>query len=76
MEGIPCYPTHDLHQRVTGGLHQGWLCESQRLSSPLIQDRGWTACSFVVVYKVLERMGYYGILTNLVLYLTTHMLCT
>ncbi|KAK9087805.1 hypothetical protein Syun_030199 [Stephania yunnanensis] len=31
---------------------------------------GWTACSFVVVYEVFERMAYYGIATNLVLYLT------
>ncbi|KAL5713769.1 hypothetical protein ACHQM5_015817 [Ranunculus cassubicifolius] len=32
---------------------------------------GWTACSFVVVYEVFERMAYYGISSNLVLYLTT-----
>ncbi|XP_034685715.1 protein NRT1/ PTR FAMILY 5.2-like [Vitis riparia] len=31
---------------------------------------GWTACSFVVVYEVFERMAYYGISTNLVIYLT------
>ncbi|XP_051127640.1 protein NRT1/ PTR FAMILY 5.2-like isoform X2 [Andrographis paniculata] len=31
---------------------------------------GWTACSFVVVYEVLERMTYCGISSNLVLYLT------
>ncbi|PPR91998.1 hypothetical protein GOBAR_AA28696 [Gossypium barbadense] len=31
---------------------------------------GWTACSFVVVYEVFERMAYYGISSNLVLYLT------
>ncbi|XP_022749005.1 protein NRT1/ PTR FAMILY 5.2-like [Durio zibethinus] len=31
---------------------------------------GWTACSFVVVYEVFERMAYYGISTNLILYLT------
>lgn len=30
---------------------------------------GWTACSFVVVYEVFERMAYYGISANLVLYL-------
>ncbi|CAN1144962.1 Protein NRT1/ PTR FAMILY 5.3 [Linum perenne] len=31
---------------------------------------GWRACSFVVVYEVFERMAYYGISTNLVIYLT------
>ncbi|KAF4358203.1 hypothetical protein F8388_009486 [Cannabis sativa] len=30
----------------------------------------WTACSFIVGYEVFERMAYYGISTNLVLYLT------
>ncbi|XP_059448001.1 protein NRT1/ PTR FAMILY 5.2-like [Corylus avellana] len=31
---------------------------------------GWTACSFIVVYEVFERMAYYGISSNLILYLT------
>ncbi|KAH7843973.1 hypothetical protein Vadar_023020 [Vaccinium darrowii] len=31
---------------------------------------GWKACSFVVVYEVFERMAYYGISSNLILYLT------
>ncbi|KAK4253370.1 hypothetical protein QN277_010689 [Acacia crassicarpa] len=31
----------------------------------------WKACSFVVVYGVFERMAYYGISSNLILYLTT-----
>ncbi|KAL5990390.1 hypothetical protein ACLOJK_011290 [Asimina triloba] len=30
----------------------------------------WTACSFIVGYEVFERMAYYGIATNLILYLT------
>ncbi|KAI6705362.1 hypothetical protein NL676_008324 [Syzygium grande] len=30
----------------------------------------WTACSFIVVYEVFERMAYYGISSNLVMYLT------
>ncbi|XP_062023150.1 protein NRT1/ PTR FAMILY 5.2-like [Rosa rugosa] len=30
----------------------------------------WTACSFIVGYEVFERMAYYGIATNLVVYLT------
>ncbi|KAJ4822763.1 hypothetical protein Tsubulata_004155, partial [Turnera subulata] len=30
----------------------------------------WKACSFIVGYEVFERMAYYGISTNLVLYLT------
>ncbi|KAK6940629.1 LOW QUALITY PROTEIN: Proton-dependent oligopeptide transporter family [Dillenia turbinata] len=31
----------------------------------------WRACSFVVAYEVFERMAYFGIATNLVLYLAT-----
>ena len=31
---------------------------------------GWRACSFIVVYEVFERMAYYGISSNLVLYMT------
>ncbi|XVF38508.1 hypothetical protein REPUB_Repub20aG0108000 [Reevesia pubescens] len=34
------------------------------------QRGGWRACSFVVVYEIFERMAYYGISSNLVLYLT------
>lgn len=34
------------------------------------QRGGWTACSFVVVYEIFERMAYYGISSNLILYLT------
>ncbi|CAA0818232.1 Protein NRT1/ PTR FAMILY 5.2 [Striga hermonthica] len=30
----------------------------------------WTACSFIVVYEVFERMAYYGISSNLFIYLT------
>ncbi|WRX08819.1 Proton-dependent oligopeptide transporter family - like 2 [Theobroma cacao] len=30
----------------------------------------WKACSFIVGYEVFERMAYYGIASNLVLYLT------
>ncbi|EXB53513.1 Peptide transporter [Morus notabilis] len=29
----------------------------------------WKSCSFIVAYEVFERMAYYGIATNLVLYL-------
>ncbi|KAF5176813.1 NRT1/ PTR FAMILY 5.2 [Thalictrum thalictroides] len=41
--------------------------------NPILRSKrgGWTACSFVVVYEVFERMAYYGISSNLVLYLTT-----
>uniref|UniRef100_A0A1J3DMA1 Protein NRT1/ PTR FAMILY 5.2 n=1 Tax=Noccaea caerulescens TaxID=107243 RepID=A0A1J3DMA1_NOCCA len=31
----------------------------------------WKACSFVVLYEVFERMAYYGISSNLVIYMTT-----
>ncbi|KAM0949353.1 putative proton-dependent oligopeptide transporter family, MFS transporter superfamily [Dioscorea sansibarensis] len=39
---------------------------------PILRSKsgGWTACTFVVVYEVFERMAYYGISSNLVLYLT------
>ncbi|KAJ1694002.1 hypothetical protein LUZ63_010700 [Rhynchospora breviuscula] len=40
--------------------------------NPVLRSKrgGWTACSFVVGYEVFERMAYYGISSNLVLYLT------
>lgn len=40
--------------------------------NPILRSKrgGWTACSFVVVYEVFERMAYYGISTNLFIYLT------
>uniref|UniRef100_A0ACD5Z8A3 Uncharacterized protein n=2 Tax=Avena sativa TaxID=4498 RepID=A0ACD5Z8A3_AVESA len=43
--------------------------------NPILRSKrgGWRACSFVVVYEVFERMAYYGISSNLVLYLTTEL---
>ncbi|XP_048235250.1 protein NRT1/ PTR FAMILY 5.2 [Ricinus communis] len=40
--------------------------------NPVLRSKrgGWKACSFIVVYEVFERMAYYGISSNLVLYLT------
>lgn len=40
--------------------------------NPVLRSKrgGWRACSFVVVYEVFERMAYYGISSNLVVYLT------
>ncbi|XP_057783531.1 protein NRT1/ PTR FAMILY 5.2-like [Salvia miltiorrhiza] len=40
--------------------------------NPVLRSKrgGWTACFFVVVYEVFERMAYYGISTNLFIYLT------
>lgn len=40
--------------------------------NPILRSKrgGWTACSFVIVYEVFERMAYYGISSNLILYLT------
>ncbi|GMP55915.1 hypothetical protein CsSME_00020577 [Camellia sinensis var. sinensis] len=40
--------------------------------NPILRSKrgGWKACSFVVVYEVFERMAYYGISSNLVVYLT------
>ncbi|KVH91021.1 protein NRT1/ PTR FAMILY 5.2-like [Cynara cardunculus var. scolymus] len=41
--------------------------------NPILRSKrgAWTACSFVVVYEVFERMAYYGISSNLIIYLTT-----
>lgn len=40
--------------------------------NPVLRSKrgGWTACWFVVVYEVFERMAYYGISSNLIVYLT------
>ncbi|KAK4421799.1 protein NRT1/ PTR FAMILY 5.2 [Sesamum alatum] len=40
--------------------------------NPILRSKrgGWTACSFIVVYEVFERMAYYGISSNLFIYLT------
>ncbi|XP_019180093.1 PREDICTED: protein NRT1/ PTR FAMILY 5.2-like [Ipomoea nil] len=40
---------------------------------PVLRSKtgGWKACSFIVVYEVFERMCYWGISSNLVLYMTT-----
>ncbi|KAM0932271.1 putative proton-dependent oligopeptide transporter family, MFS transporter superfamily [Dioscorea sansibarensis] len=40
---------------------------------PCFRSRGgrWKACSYIVGYEVFERMAFYGIGANLVLYLTT-----
>ncbi|XP_019449956.1 PREDICTED: protein NRT1/ PTR FAMILY 5.2-like [Lupinus angustifolius] len=39
---------------------------------PVLKSKrgGWKACSFLVVYEIFERMAYYGISSNLILYLT------
>ncbi|KAG0495575.1 hypothetical protein HPP92_000266 [Vanilla planifolia] len=31
---------------------------------------GWRACSFIAAYEAMERMAYFGIAPNLVIYLT------
>ncbi|WVZ96680.1 hypothetical protein U9M48_042285 [Paspalum notatum var. saurae] len=40
--------------------------------NPVLRSKrgGWTACSFIVVYELFERMAYYGIASNLIIYLT------
>ncbi|KAK4273019.1 hypothetical protein QN277_021494 [Acacia crassicarpa] len=44
-----------------------------RKGRPVLRSKtgGWHACSFIVGFEVFERMAYYGIAANLVLYLTT-----
>ncbi|KAF3780494.1 NRT1-PTR FAMILY 1-3 protein [Nymphaea thermarum] len=34
---------------------------------------GWKAASFIVVYEMVERLAFYGIATNLIVYLTTQL---
>ncbi|KAG0486247.1 hypothetical protein HPP92_008342 [Vanilla planifolia] len=43
--------------------------------NPVLRSKsgGWKACSFIVVYELFERMAYYGIASNLVLYLTNEL---
>ncbi|KAK3148424.1 hypothetical protein QOZ80_3BG0294930 [Eleusine coracana subsp. coracana] len=40
--------------------------------NPVLRSKrgGWKACAFIVVYELFERMAYYGIASNLVIYLT------
>nr|BAJ95375.1 predicted protein [Hordeum vulgare subsp. vulgare] len=43
--------------------------------NPVLRSKrgGWTACTFIVVYELFERMAYYGIAANLFIYLTEKM---
>ncbi|CAL4942256.1 unnamed protein product [Urochloa decumbens] len=40
--------------------------------NPVLRSKrgGWAACTFIIVYEVFERMAYYGVASNLVMYLT------
>ncbi|XP_054805468.1 protein NRT1/ PTR FAMILY 5.2-like [Prosopis cineraria] len=42
---------------------------------PVLKSKtgAWKACSFLVVYEVFERMAYFGISTNLIMYLTNEL---
>ncbi|KAI3931343.1 hypothetical protein MKX01_040260 [Papaver californicum] len=42
---------------------------------PILRSKGgrWKACSFIAGYELLERMAYFGVLANLVVYLTTRL---
>ncbi|EPS70162.1 hypothetical protein M569_04600, partial [Genlisea aurea] len=41
--------------------------------NPVLRSKtgSWTACLFLVGYEVFERMSYFGISSNLIIYLTT-----
>ncbi|KAE8786089.1 Peptide transporter PTR3-A [Hordeum vulgare] len=43
--------------------------------NPVLRSKrgGWTACAFIVVYELFERMAYYGIASNLVMYMTNRL---
>ncbi|KAL5232372.1 hypothetical protein ABZP36_031148 [Zizania latifolia] len=43
--------------------------------NPVLRSKrgGWRACTFIVVYELFERMAYYGIASNLVIYMTEKM---
>ncbi|XP_047093156.1 protein NRT1/ PTR FAMILY 5.2-like [Lolium rigidum] len=43
--------------------------------NPVLRSKrgGWTACTFIVVYELFERMAYYGIASNLVMYMTRNL---
>uniref|UniRef100_A0ACD5TMS9 Uncharacterized protein n=2 Tax=Avena sativa TaxID=4498 RepID=A0ACD5TMS9_AVESA len=43
--------------------------------NPVLRSKrgGWTACTFIVVYELFERMAYYGIASNLVMYMTKNL---
>ncbi|KQJ97031.1 protein NRT1/ PTR FAMILY 5.2 [Brachypodium distachyon] len=43
--------------------------------NPVLRSKrgGWKACTFIVVYELFERMAYYGISSNLVMYLTNRL---
>ncbi|KAL2925413.1 Protein NRT1/ PTR FAMILY 5.1 [Bienertia sinuspersici] len=36
----------------------------------------WKACAFLLAYEAFERMAFYGIASNLVVYLTTQLMKT
>ncbi|KAK9087804.1 hypothetical protein Syun_030198 [Stephania yunnanensis] len=59
-----------LEEAITGEFTQDGTVDLK--GNPVRRSRtgGWTACSFIVVYEVFERMAFFGISTNLVVYLT------
>ncbi|KAI3970684.1 hypothetical protein MKX01_024331 [Papaver californicum] len=42
---------------------------------PILRSKGgrWKACSFIVGYELFERLAFFGVLTNLVVYLSTRL---
>ncbi|RZC58654.1 hypothetical protein C5167_005959 [Papaver somniferum] len=42
---------------------------------PILRSKGgrWKACSFTVGYELFERLAFFGVLTNLVVYLSTRL---
>ncbi|OWM81528.1 hypothetical protein CDL15_Pgr007566 [Punica granatum] len=64
----------DDHQKLGEGGGDGYAQDGSvdLKGKPVLRSKTgrWRACSFIVGYEVFERMAYYGIASNLVVYLT------
>ncbi|CAO2825771.1 unnamed protein product [Amaranthus hypochondriacus] len=62
----------DLETNTSDYTHDGTLDLRGR---PIIASKSgkWKACAFLLAYEAFERMAFYGIASNLVVYLTTQL---